>query len=221
VLINPNIVPLVEFDPRQAVLVVSTAMETPLALSTASYDAVLADSEQGGFVAGEHLRRLGCESAYFIGVYPKAIAKQIDATSACRLRGFEAGFGARLPDAHKYRGNSYQTTLGARAVRKYIELRPRPTGVFAASDEIALGFIYGTLAQGLEPGRDYQLVGFDGQLRGREATGFPLTTVEVPMQQMGRIGAKLLAERIQDPHLPTRRVLLGNRMFAGKTAVAK
>jgi LacI family transcriptional regulator len=220
VLVNPNNLPVMQLNPRQPVVIVSTALEIPVPMDAVGYDVVLADSEQGGYLAGEYLRKIGCESAYFIGVYPKRIAKQVDVTSAARLRGFEAGYEKRLPESHKYRGNHYQTSQGARAVRKYIELDPRPRGVFAASDEIALGFIYGMLSQGMEPGRDYQLVGFDGQIRCREGTGFPLTTVEVPMHQMGKMGARMLAERLENPQLPVRRVMVGSQMFEGVTAVA-
>lgn len=220
IVINPNGTPHLEVRPDQVVVVISTAMEVPLAPSCRA-DAVIADSHQGGYLAGEHLRQIGCRSVYFIGVYPKSIGKQIGMTTEARLRGFEEGFGHAVPASAKYLANCYQVGQGARAVAKYMSLDPRPQAVFAVSDEIALGFIYGALSHGLEPGRDYQLIGFDGQLRGRDAAaGARLTTVEVPMHHMGTMAARLLVERLRDPRLPARRLLVANELYVGGTTAA-
>src|SRR5687767_2556767 len=65
VIINPDARSL-QCGPRQVLCVINTAIETSVAMTT-GYDVVSADSEQGGFVAGQHMKRCGVKSVCFIG----------------------------------------------------------------------------------------------------------------------------------------------------------
>jgi DNA-binding LacI/PurR family transcriptional regulator len=134
-----------------------------------------------------------------------------------RLRAFEHGFGLPVPPGHVLLTRSYGESWGARLVARYAALNPRPEAVFAASDELAVGFVKGALALGLEPLRDYQIIGFDGQERGRQLHEGPLTTIQVPAAEMGRRGAELLADRLLNPDQPARQLRLGCTLFEGNT----
>jgi LacI family transcriptional regulator len=89
--------------------------------------------------------------------------------------------------------------------------------VFAASDELAVGFVQGARDQGLMAGRDYQIIGFDRQQLGMDLPEGPLTTIEVPRVAMGVRGAELLTARLLDPDQPVHRTYLGCSLFEGKT----
>ncbi|MCW5861305.1 MAG: substrate-binding domain-containing protein, partial [Caldilineales bacterium] len=92
--------------------------------------------------------------------------------------------------------------------------QPRPDAVFAASDDLAIGFLAAAAAHGLRPAEDYHLIGFDGQ----DLAGNTLTTIKVPAMDMGRRAAQLLIERFDDPHKPARRVQLECTLRRGDTA---
>jgi DNA-binding LacI/PurR family transcriptional regulator len=215
--VNPNPLPDIRFGDQQIMVVANTAVESPVAMP-GGYDVVSVEQEQGGLLAGRRLREAGLESACFLGTHPGSRQPGYDQTSQARLRGFERGWGEHLPPQHLLRVISYNIDSAVRStVKQYLPLSPRPQGVFAASDELAVGFMLGALSHGLEAGRDYHLVGFDGLELGRKIGGGPLTTVAVPAEEMGRRAAELLIDRFANPDQPVRRLLLGCGLFEGLT----
>jgi len=200
------------------VVLIDTAVEHT-APADSSVDIVTVDSYQGGFLAGAHMRDIGCKAVSFLGVWHRERRDVPDPSCAARLAGFEAGWGYPINHKHDLRCTNFVTSQGAARVPDWLAMNPRPAGIFAASDDMAVGFVHGARAHGLEAGVDYQIIGFDGQVRGRELDGRSLTTIEVPMSEMGRHAAMLLTDRIQHPHVPARRVTLSTTLFPGNTAV--
>src|SRR5690606_32810273 len=145
------------------------------------YDIIGVDSVQGAFLAGRYLRELGAESLGYLGVGEPAAG--YDTTSGTRLRGLLQGFGDPPSALYCWHATQYIIEAGARLAAEYWRAERRPDALFAASDELATGFIFGMLGHGQLPGRDYQIMGFDGQMRGRGLQCGPLTTVEVPMER--------------------------------------
>jgi DNA-binding LacI/PurR family transcriptional regulator len=219
VLFNPSDHQSIVCGPNQVLVIVNTALETPVAMA-GRFDVVSVDQEQGGFLAGRRLRELGCKNVCFIGRSARRKLDLMDQTCVARLAGFERGWGEPLPTDRIIVAKYYSTIAGAREVPKWLEMEPRPDGIFAATDEIALGMIFGASAHGLEPGRDFQVVGFDGQQRGRDLPEHPLTTIDVPGRDMGQRAAELLLERLENPDQPVRRLSLGCTLFEGATALA-
>jgi DNA-binding LacI/PurR family transcriptional regulator len=219
VVFNPNSHPDLRCRGGQLLAVVHTAANVGVAMA-GGYDVVSVDQEQGGFLAGDFLRRAGCRSACFLGgtLFESNRPVVYDPTSSARLAGFQRGWGAPLPEETRLAAGAYTEGRGARAAAEFVKMARRPEAVFAASDDLALGFIKGALAHGLEPGHDYHIVGFDGQKRGQVLAEGPLTTVAVPAFEMGRRGAQLLIERFAVPEQPVRRLHLGCHLLEGKTA---
>lgn len=226
VLFNPNSRPKITLQGKQVGLVVHTAVQAPIN-NTGRYDVVGVEQEQGGQLAGELLRDLGRPGICFIGAKQRvepgsdSLARRAyDNISSPRLAGFEVGLGQMIPASHRLYTFGYCVNAGARVVPRFLEINPMPRAVFCATDEIATGFIAGMLAHRLIPGRDYVIVGFDGQQAGQaldSETG-ALTSVCVPTRAMGRRGAQLLLERLDDPDQPIRRFQLGCTLFRGNTA---
>jgi DNA-binding LacI/PurR family transcriptional regulator len=216
VLVNPNPRPSLPPRPAQHVAILTTGASTPLAIDQPG-DCVMLDHEQGGYLAGRHLRQCGARRVMFLGVYAKLENRRIDRTSELRLRGFEAGFGREVPDQCRIRGNNYQTNIGAKHVADFLARRPRFDAVFAASDDLAFGFVHGALAHGLHAGADYQIVGFDGQQRALDLPGAPLTTVRAPMEDMALALVDSLHQRFQRPQAPARRIVLATTLSLGAT----
>jgi len=208
----------VKFNPNQKVVIISPQNRVNVD-ATGGYDIVSVDEEHGGFMAGRLLRAAGCESASFLGVRDRPTRTITDPTSAARLRGFEAGWGEPLDDDHLLWVTAYCITSPViTTVSRFAEMNPRPHAIFAASDDLAMGFAMGTLQLGLIPGRDYQLIGFDGQHVARSLSECPpITSIAIPSAEMGERAAQLLLQRMEKPTKSIERVLLGCSVFRGET----
>lgn len=215
-LIQPAYHPDIVIRPDQLMIVISTTALVSIA-SPGRYDLVLAEEENGGFLAGHCLREAGCRHAGFIGAVDMRDRSRLDETSVVRLRGFERAWGASVSSAYHLRCLAYSVPEPAHFFDQFLAMNPRPDAVFAASDELAVGFVVAARAHGLVAGRDYCIVGFDGQQRGREMRGGPLATVVVSAMEMGAKAAEFLAERVADPDQAVRRLSLGCSFFKGAT----
>jgi len=210
-LINPNASTVMPAERRPALAIVDTSMDFQIDV-TDGYDLVGFDSNHAGVVAGAHLRQIGCEDLCFVGCFTP-----YDITSTARLMGLARGFGKPVDVRNQLHCGFYMSIEGAKAAARYLELSPRPDGICAASDEVAVGFIHGAASHGLEPIKDYQIIGFDGQELGANQPAGPLTTVKAPMAEMGALAAELLIERLLNPTRPPKRVLLAGTLMQGAT----
>ena len=70
-----------------------------------------------------------------------------------------------------------------------LSLNPRPTAVFAATDESAAGVIEAARLQGLRVPEDVSVVGFDDTSVARLLSP-PLTTVRQPLREMGQVALR-------------------------------
>jgi LacI family transcriptional regulator len=83
--------------------------------------------------------------------------------------------------------------------------------VFAANDEMAAGVVDAAIAATLSIPEDLRVVGFD-DTRISQLTRPRLTTVHVPMAEMGSTAIELLCERLKEPERPSSRVILPTRV---------
>jgi LacI family transcriptional regulator len=214
-LFNPNIGAQLSESVRHAVVVSTADHINPDLVSR--YDLVGVDQQQGGMLAGRLMRSAGCRTACFLGSRVAPGSRRHDLTSASRLHGFEMTWGGHLEPEHLFYAPGYSLNSGALGFRDYARLDPRPTGVFAADDDLALGFMAAATGSGLVAGRDFHLIGFDGQ-DTRASVDARLTTIRVPAEQMGRLAAQLMIQRVQEPSRPLQRVSLPCSVVRGDTA---
>lgn len=78
---------------------------------------------------------------------------------------------------------------------------PEITAVVCNGDMVALGACLALQRDGLVPGKDVSVIGFDNIQDAAVATP-PLTTMGVSPQKLGRKLAQVLLERIRDPDMP-------------------
>ena len=84
------------------------------------------------------------------------------------------------------------------------------TAFFCASDDVAIGLLNGLAEAGYAVPKDVSVMGCDGALPG-EFSDPPLTTVALPLKELGAAALNMLEERLRDPsenRLP-RRLELG------------
>jgi LacI family transcriptional regulator len=110
-----------------------------------------------------------------------------------RFRGFELGlneYGVRLDPAMIVEGG-YTFDTGFACAKRLLAGKKRPTAIFTGNDEMALGAYQAARQLGLEVPRDLSIVGYDDTPIASRV--WPrLTTVHVPIRDMGRAAARLL-----------------------------
>lgn len=169
------------------------------------HDTVIIDQRQGTMAMMKHLIENCCaKRIFFVG----GLETNIDTRARCRayrnaLR--KAGLTYRSEDIY-YLDYTYDSAYRL-AVKKVKEWTAPGHFVFAANDEMAAGILAGAIAKQVRVPHELGVVGFD-DTRVAQMTHPLLTTVRVPMSNMGAAAIELLCRRIADPETPTRTVSL-------------
>ena len=162
-------------------LVVIDRIESESEVST-----VTVDSAKGIQLAFEHLLELGHTSiAYFSGIAGTH-------TAADRRQAYHALANQhRMPPIELNSGIGFEAA--ERAAAELASMVERPSAVIAGNDMIAFGLISALGTRGISVPLDMSVVGFDGVPLGARSNP-PLTSVQQPIDEMGRIAIDL-AER--------------------------
>ncbi|PSL56966.1 LacI family transcriptional regulator [Saccharothrix carnea] len=176
-------VPLVHIDP--------VAAGTPDLLSVA------ATNRAGGVTAVKHLLSLGHRRIGVVGG-PRDVLCSRARVDGYRFALDRAGIAF---DTALVRHADFTREGGRREAEVLLRLPDRPTAVFAANDEQALGVVEAARAAGLSTPGDLSVVGFDDLPAARRCTP-ALTTVRQPLAAMGRQAGWMLADLIAG-HPPT------------------
>jgi LacI family transcriptional regulator len=157
----------------------------------AKCSSIVSDNASGTAAAVTHLARMGHRRIAFLGGFPDIMVFQE------RYRGYveglkAAGFGI---DDDYVIASSASRAGGVEAIGKAMQHADAPTAAVCFNDAVAFGVCDGLRARGMEPGRDFAVVGFDDVIEAK--TAMPaLTTVSVDPQAMGRRAAQLLLKQI-------------------------
>lgn len=164
---------------------------------------------------GRHLARQGHRRFAFIGP-DTALGRQ----RLAGLRQAAAEFGGTLPDdcvvfcSHTVafeQGGVLAAGLAERAAA--LPSRDRFTALAAYNDIMAAAAIRGLTAKGLRVPQDVSVVGFDGTVPHNP----PLTTVALPLEELGVEAARLIAWRLEHPDAPRRKRVLRTTLVEGQT----
>jgi LacI family transcriptional regulator len=91
-----------------------------------------------------------------------------------------------------------------------------PTAIFASNDLEAFGVMEAIRNQGLNIPDDISVIGFD-DIPQASITHPKLTTVRQPLDRMGHVAARMLLDRIENPHLEPSRVTLATQLVIRDT----
>ena len=109
---------------------------------------------------------------------------------------------------------------GLVAAECFAAMADRPTAIFAANDETAIGFVSGIRRHGIDCPRDVSVVGFD-DLAMAPHFWPPLTTMRQPREALGRLAAEALIDLIEGQprnRVPRHIVLSSEIIVRGSTA---
>ncbi len=154
-------------------------------------DTVTVDNVAGARAATEHMLAMGHR-------HVAAITGNMQLMNAkARLEGFRSALkrAAVEIDPEYIQESRFDRLSGYEKTRTLLQLRPRPTALFASNDLIALGALAALREAGLRCPEDVSVVGFD-DLDFAEFIHPALTTVAQPGYQMGAKGASMLLKRL-------------------------
>jgi LacI family transcriptional regulator len=109
---------------------------------------------------------------------------------------------------------------GMRIIERVLALEHPPTAAACANDVFAFGVMLGLRRRGLEPGRDFAVTGNDNIAEAALWTP-SLTTVDTDFQVIGSEAVRMLLERIKDPSLPPRHLVLPVHLEVRNSSMAR
>jgi LacI family transcriptional regulator len=170
--------------------------------------AVGATNWQGGYVATEYLISIGHKRIGFI-------TGSIDLGAAQdRLAGYKAALRTHhLPEIPEliYEGDFAQNS-GVAGANVLLDLPEPPTAIFASNDVMAMGAMDVIRHRGLRIPDDISIVGFDNIPQAAMVYP-PLTTVQQPLEQMGRVATQVLLAMLKNPEEKFTRVELPTELI--------
>lgn len=107
-------------------------------------------------------------------------------------------------------GYSYEA--GIEGAQQLLALNERPTAIFAASDEMAVGVIHGIQDAGLSVPEDIEVIGFNNT-RLSTMVRPKLTTIVQPTYDIGAVSMRLLTKFMNKEEVEEKKVILPHRII--------
>ena len=186
---------ITEFLEKHAIPVVLVERSDHLIMS----DCVIVNNKNGSYLASRHLIELGHRNVGCI-----TGPSHLEATKY-RLNGFKTAFeenGLEFRKELVVEGN-YHIESGYKCAQKIMDIDPRVTAIHAFNDMMAYGVFECLKDKGIKIPEQISVVGFD-DIFFSKMLYVPLTTIAIPIHQMGEKAVQLLIERILNKKLPWR-----------------
>jgi len=147
----------------------------------------IGDDETGGYLAVRHLIDLGhTDIAVLTG--PLFTSSAVGRLAGARKAFDEAGL---TPNPHWIIETGYGIEAGASAGHALLDAQGRPTAVFAANDNLALGVLSAAHRHNLSVGEDLSLVGYN-DIPLAQLLPVPLTSVRTAFDRIASTAMELL-----------------------------
>lgn len=178
-------------------------------------NSVVPDDYYGASLAVKHLVALGHRRiAYINGPEGWHSAQR-------RLVGYKGELAAQGLnfDPTLVQPGDWELEGGYKAAKNLLSLAELPTAIFAANDLMALGAIYAIQDAGLKVPEDIAVVGYDN----RDFTKIvrpKITTVSMPIYEMGRAAAELLLKQITEGQAKADEIKIRGQLFVRETCGA-
>ncbi|PYR21837.1 MAG: GntR family transcriptional regulator [Acidobacteria bacterium] len=164
------------------------------------YDLVGIDNRRAAYVLTMHLVDRGCKRVVFVGKHRSA------PSCVARAVGFrEAVWDAGLPFKSDHIRHSAVPT-DHDEVRQLLRTY-KPDGIVCANDYTAAQLMRTLESLGVRVPRDVKIAGFD-DVKYASLLQVPLTTIHQPCAELGAAAVRLMVDRLNNPALPPRDLLL-------------
>jgi LacI family transcriptional regulator len=162
-------------------------------LGAGSYDFAGSDSEEGVFLATNHLLQSGHKEIGFLGGQKGTVFTQRMSGYKKALLGKGIAYSEDLVlNANPSREGGYQ------AMNALLAKKPKLKAAVCYNDIVAFGALSALGEKGIHAGTDFALIGFDNILDTAHSNP-PLSTIDIRPGDLGEHAASILLQRIQDP----------------------
>jgi LacI family transcriptional regulator len=169
------------------------------------------DHFAGGYLLADHLLKLGCRR-------PAYVARPLSApTVGARIAGAREALldrGVPVPQGFVRVGEPSD-----RALVRGLTARGQVDAVLCANDHLAAELLHALEKAGVRVPGDLRLVGFD-DVRYATLLSVPLTTMRQPCREIAVTAFRAMLERIADPALPPRSLVLSPRLVVRESCGA-
>lgn len=176
-----------------------------------AYDLVGVDNFAGGYQLAEHLIKLGARRLAY--VMRPLTASTVDARIA-GARIAMLAYGLEAPKPFIYSGDPTDLKF----VRSFAQAH-QLDAILCTSDHLAAQLLQSLTRIGIRVPQDLRLVGFD-DVRFASLLTIPLTTMEQPCRDVAITAFNALCERLKNPTLPPRTLMLTPRLVVRETCGA-
>jgi DNA-binding LacI/PurR family transcriptional regulator len=169
-------------------------------------DLVGIDNYRAGYLAAEHLLRLGAQRIGFVRLEGQA------STVKARVRGYQDALADLSGSGRVFTMRTHQPmewTAEARECEAFV----------CANDRVAGRWMQTLLECGIHIPRDVRIVGMD-DVNYASLLPVPLTTVHQPCREIGEAALRVMLERLERPRMAARDVLLDCSLVVRKSCGA-
>jgi DNA-binding LacI/PurR family transcriptional regulator len=207
---DPNILVLAE----EAFPIVLVNRRTYHPIVREKVDYVGIDNILGGFLAVEHLIRLGHQRIGIIGGSSESsvgFERLEGGKRALSTYGLEA-MGGYFLEGDFLKGSGY------RGGKEFLKMAEPPTAIFATNDYMALGTYQAIVEEGQKVPENIALIGFN-DIEFTAIKGVELTTIGQKKYEMGALAVKILVEKIEggESKSSTKEIFLKPELIIRKT----
>ncbi|BBH19609.1 catabolite control protein A [Paenibacillus baekrokdamisoli] len=167
------------------------------------------DHESAAFDAVQTLIKQGHRSIAMIGG-----TLQDPANGYSRFQGYKRALETAgiTYDENMVRIGNYRYESGVEAMKYFLELAEKPSAVFSATDEMAIGAIHAIQDAGLKVPEDISVISVDNS-RMASMVRPQLTTVAQPMYDIGAVSMRLLTKLMKKESVENPRVVLPHEVI--------
>lgn len=176
------------------------------------FDVVGIDNRRAGFVAAQHLIEAGCRRVAFFGrpyMAPSCVARSRGYRDAVA----ESGEGVAPPLVDHF--DPTDSVRLAAILESY-----RPDGIVCSNDRLAAVLMRTLAGLGVSVPEQVKLVSFD-DVQYASLVTVPLSTVRQPCDELGAAAIRAMHERMTNPDMPARDILLDFRLIVRESSGSK
>jgi LacI family transcriptional regulator len=163
---------------------------------------------------------------YLLQLGHKNIAMLMAAPEIRTARDVVDVYKSRLEDAgiqvnpHYIIDGEFTEEGGVRATDQLLDVNPEITAIFAANDKMAIGALHSLRRRNIRVPQDMSVIGFDN-LQHAAFVSPSLTTVHLPLYQVGSLACERLLDRVKGRAEPVAEVLSTHLIVRESTAMAR
>lgn len=177
-----------------------------------NYDLVGIDNRRAGYVATSHLIDAGCKRLLFVGRHrsaPSCVARGVGFRDALTDSGLEF-----TDDRLQHQTDPTDEDQVRRLMSEH-----RPDGIVCSNDFTAAQLMRTLDRLSVRVPEDVRMVGFD-DVKYASLLSVPLTTIHQPCADIGAAAIRTMLERVHNPTLPSRDILLNFALVVRESSAA-